>query len=255
MPPTIAAFPDEFVDLLSKTSVKAINDFSATQQDIRRQKTFWFPEVVPSRKAASAVRLLEESLGTLMRPVRSRIPKSSISGMRKNYADQLPKTLSNSSIILHEARGQRRKAAHEIGLMQMLQSESLHAVAEKLSGFELWPDPGCQVIRYSEGDYVGPHNDHHPEAPNLRDGYIDFHLTLSNGSVDNQWLVYETDGFLRNTHQVGVPSGMCVSFLPFWHYTTPLVARKNAKNEAHRWLLLTSFSIKRRRPKSPAIRI
>ena len=41
--------------------------------------------------------------------------------------------------------------------------------------------------------------------------------------------------------EVTGPSGIAVYRLPFWHYTTPLIARRGREHEARRWLLLGSF--------------
>jgi len=38
-----------------------------------------------------------------------------------------------------------------------------------------------------------------------------------------------------------VPSSVAVYRLPFWHYTTPLLAKRGREAEARRWLLLGSF--------------
>jgi hypothetical protein len=64
---------------------------------------------------------------------------------------------------------------------------------------------------------------------------------LSNQSVKHQWLVYEQNGFLNSMKDITSPSGIAVYRLPFWHYTTPLIARPTKINEARRWLLLHSF--------------
>jgi hypothetical protein len=50
---------------------------------------------------------------------------------------------------------------------------------------------GIQVLRYGAGDYAGPHNDHDPEEPDAKDGYLDVHLSFSSPSVAHQWIVHE----------------------------------------------------------------
>jgi hypothetical protein len=163
--------------------------------------------------------------------------------MELNYSETLPKTLSNRTVILNGRRSPAVRKAAEIGLLGLLRSDSLREFAEAVSGYRLDPDPGCQVICYEPGDYVGPHNDHHPEDPHLKPGYVDLHITLSNRFVDHQWLVFEDRGFLTQVVNVGVQSGVAVSYLPFWHYTTPLVAKKGREGQARRWLLLASFAV------------
>ena len=104
-----------------------------------------------------------------------------------------------------------------------------------------------QLIRYAAGDYVGPHNDHHPENANLRNGYVDLQITLTNEHVARQYLLYESGGFFNKLRKVGVASGVSVSMLPFWHQVTPLEAKPGHEDAAGRWLLLASFDIEKKR--------
>ncbi len=124
----------------------------------------------------------------------------------------------------------------------MMGSETFRRFAEAVVGKPLqarhW---GRQVICYGAGDYSGPHNDHHPESEIARNGFVDLHVMFSNDAVRSQWLVYEERGFLSASHEVSGPAGIAVYRLPFWHYTTPLVAKKGREGEARRWLLLGSF--------------
>jgi hypothetical protein len=252
-------FPPEFSELLSRPGRAAVEQAAASNGDIRCDKLVWLPQVLSPKVSAASVALLEESLARFLRPVQCPIPRSSISGMRRAYTETLPKTISNSSINLNPSSGPAVSAAKRIGLLRLMQSDSLLRTAERLTGFPLLPDPGLQVLCYGEGDYVGPHNDHHPDAPNLRRGYVDLHLTLSNEAVAGHTLVYESDGFLNKSVEVGVRSGLAVSFLPFWHYTTPLAAKRRAQRRARRWLILTSFSIaerpRSRRNRPPKVRL
>lgn len=239
----MARFPaDPFVLFSDRARVK-IDALAASTGDIRRERLVWVPDVMSNEHVVACLRLLERHIEPLLKPVRVPIPMDAIRKMRRNYADAMPKTACNHSAILNSRRTRAARVADGIGLLGMMRSEGMRKLGEMLTGFRLEPDPGCQVICYRAGDHVGPHNDHHPEAFNLRNGYVDLHLGLSNSEVDHQWLVYETCGFLSNMVQVGVQSGISGSFLPFWHYTTPLAARDGAIAEAKRWLLLTSFSI------------
>ena len=129
-----------------------------------------------------------------------------------------------------------------IGLAAMMRSESFVRFAEVVVGGKLershW---GRQVICYGAGDYTGPHNDHHPQSKVARNGFVDLHIMFSNSAVASQLLVYEEKGFLSQTHEVAVPSSVAVYRLPFWHYTTPLLAKRGRDADARRWLLLGSF--------------
>lgn len=235
-------FPSEFRDLLSQDARRLFESACSNQFDIRRQKLSWFPLVLDRQVAEGSIRLLESALERHLRPIRSAIPKAAITSMKRAYSEKLPKTLSNHSVLLNGAGGKAVASARQIGLLEMMNSATLRNLAEWLTGFELMPDPSCQVICYREGDYVGPHNDHHPDVAELRKGFVDVQLTLSTPGVSHQWLVFEDRGWLRNVHQVGVQSGLSVSFLPFWHFTTPLVVHPDSSLTARRWLVLVSYA-------------
>lgn len=203
----------------------------------------WFPLALRRQAAEDGLALLERAMTPYLRPVRSPVDPEWITGMTENYSDSLPKTLRNASVTLNSGRGLAVEAARKIGLMEMMGSATLHAFAERVSGCRLQEDPAVQIIRYRAGDYVGPHNDHHPEEPELREGYVDLQITLSGDGVARQYLLYELDGYFNQMRNVGIASGVSVSMLPFWHQVTPLEVKASGKNK-HRWLLLASFLMK-----------
>jgi hypothetical protein len=123
----------------------------------------------------------------------------------------------------------------------MLRSASFHAFAEALAGRALSSEFGRQVLCYGPGDYAGPHNDHHPSDAKARAGYIDLHLSLSGPAVAHQWLVYAKAGHLSEIAPVHGAATFTAYRLPFWHYTTPLVARPGRAAKARRWVLLGTF--------------
>ena len=178
-----------------------------------------------------------------LRPLRCSIPSVATRGMRTAYTEKLPKTARNSSIILNNGRSAGFAKAREIGLLAMLRSPSLRMFEETVSGFELEDAIGLQLIRYEAGDYVGPHNDHHPQEAHLHDGYVDVQITLTSSSVDRQYLVYEGRGWMNQVVNVGVRSGVSVSYLPFLASRNALVARPRHLTTAYRWLLLVSYCI------------
>lgn len=204
----------------------------------------WFPLSLKPAFRQGALALLEQRLAPHLRPVRRPIPAATIAGMTRNYSEALPKSIHNSTVFLDSPRTAGGRAGRDMGLSTFLRSTSLHRFAEQVSGFSLESDPGLQAIRYRAGDYVGPHNDHHPEDPHLRDGYVDVQITLSDEGVARQYLLYERDGYCNQSVNVGVPSGVSVSWLPFWHQVTPLEVRKGREASACRWLLLVSFVCK-----------
>jgi hypothetical protein len=99
------------------------------------------------------------------------------------------------------------------------------------------------VLRYGPGDYAGPHNDHHPENAAARGSYVDLHLSLCAPGVAHQWLVYSRAGHFSEIVSVACPASITAYRLPFWHYTTPLVAKPGVRN-ANRWVLLGTFLYK-----------
>jgi hypothetical protein len=125
----------------------------------------------------------------------------------------------------------------------MMRSESFAVFAEAITGYKLNRVWDVQVSCYEHGDYVGPHNDHHPESQLLRSGFIDLHVMFANEAVAHQYLVYEQNGHLSKLVDINRQGAVSVYELPFWHYTTPLVAKRNREREARRWLLLGTFSI------------
>lgn len=201
----------------------------------------WFPLALDTDVAVDGIRLLETHIAQHLRCVRRPINPETIASMTQAYSEMLPKTTRNASVILDDPQAEAYAAAQEIGLIEMLGSRSLHAAAEEVSGFRLCVGPGFQVIRYEHGDYVGPHNDHHPVEEHLRNGYVDLQITLTNADVERQYLIHEFDGWLNRPINVGIQSGVSISRLPIWHQVTPLVARKGKETKARRWLLLVSF--------------
>ena len=185
--------------------------------------------------------LLETQISPFLREAARPVDPKTITGMTKNYSESLHKSLRNSTVLLNNPRTAAFKSARECGLTGFLSSTSLQEFAERVSGFPLERSPGMQVICYRPGDYVGPHNDHHPEESHLRDGYVDLQITLTNDDVERQYLVYESRGFFNRNVNIGIPSGVSVSLLPFWHQVTPLIAKPGREATARRWLLLVSF--------------
>src|SRR4030095_10664763 len=144
--------------------------------------------------------------------------------------------------VWERRRERADRRAEEIGLVAMLRSESFAAFAAALAGRALRRRWGIQLLCYGPGDYAGPHNDHHPEEPAARRGYLDLHISLSGRGVAQQWLVYAVQGHFSRIVDVATAGGVTAYRLPIWHYVTPLVARDGAPAEtARRWVLLGTF--------------
>jgi len=191
-------------------------------------------------KAERVRRVLEASLVDKLELMERPIPPESISGMRRDYSERLPKTSRAQTIYFESRREPGVKAAERIGLVRLMRSASYRAFAEALAGRRLASGWGLQVLRYGPGDYAGPHNDHHPQNKDARGGYVDLHLSLCSRSVAHQWLVYSRAGHFSEIVSVAKPASVTAYRLPFWHYTTPLAARPG-RADAARWVLLGTF--------------
>jgi hypothetical protein len=200
--------------------------------------------LIDQETAGSCFRLLDR-LRPSVRTIRSQIPPESITAMTTNYSEQLEKTMRIRAAFFQYAQSRRSEAfrlANELGFLEMMRSESMRAFVEAVTGYRLDDaDEGCQVICYEPGDYNGPHNDHHPELDEARDGFVDIHLMFSNAAVAHHYLVYEQKGFFSQIEDVTTPGAIAIYRLPFWHYTTPLVAHRGREQEARRWLLMRSY--------------
>ena len=236
-------FPAEFADMLSPAGRRLLAGrppLAGVLADPRRR--FLAADGLVDRRMAEAGRgLLDRHLLPHLARIDRPIPPEATWEMTENYAELLPKTMRVSSAAFERRRGRAWEAAARTGLAAMLQSASFHAFAQQLAGCALAPRQGIQVLCYGPGDYAGPHNDHHPEIPECRAGYVDVHLTLTSPGVAQQWLVYAVSGHFSRI-ETAARSGRITAYrLPLWHYTTPLVARRGREGEAHRWVLLGTF--------------
>ena len=238
------SFPSEFADLLNKRGQGLIAN--PPRLDVFRKKRATpivvFDDVIDERVARRCIELLDKAMYPVIRRMETPIPREWIASMKKNYSDSLKKTVRVKTATLNSRKSHALDAAREIGLAQMMRSQSFGAFAESVVGMPVDKrHSGRQVICYEQGDYSGPHNDHHPESPDARNGFVDLHIMFSNDAVRSQQLVYEERGFLSASHEVSGRSGIALYRLPFWHYTTPLIGRAGREAEARRWLLLGSF--------------
>lgn len=240
------SFPAEFVDLLS-TRGRRILDRGLPESDElfwRRRRTpiVVIPGVIAPRFREPTRRLLDRSLLPHVTSVHAPIPRETITELEHSGLETLPKTLRFKSTVF--SRNSRAASiASDIGLLEMMRSESFAGFTEAVTRYELEPDPGLQAVLYGHGDYVGPHNDHHPEIENEADGYVDMHLMFSNDDVASQSLVCEEDGYLQREYDSTCDGAVAIYRLPFWHYTTPLRAKPGRESSARRWLLLATFDI------------
>jgi hypothetical protein len=236
-------FPDQFEDMLTAAGRRVLAGRSPLCGALADPRRRFLAEtgLVSEREARAAARLLDRAVYELLEPLEQPIPPETIWEMTRTYGEQLPKTARLRTAYLERRRERAYRRAQEIGLVAMLRSESFAAFAAALAGRTLRRRWGIQLLCYGPGDYAGPHNDHHPEEPAARRGYVDLHVSLSGRGVAQQWLVYAVQGHFSRIADVATAGGITAYRLPLWHYTTPLVARDGAAATARRWLLLGTF--------------
>lgn len=245
----MSVFPEEFDTLLSPRSRTVLEEPARLQAALRANRFVWLKNVLDARVLQRAIGSLDRELFQSLRVISGPIADDSILRMKENYSELLNKTMHFRTAFLKSTRSRSFAAASQLGLIHMLRSPSMAKFAETVTGLPLRRPCDVQVICYGDGDYAGPHNDHHPEDAGFRNGYVDIHLTLSHPRVAHQYLVYERRGHLSQIVNIAESGGIAVYQLPFWHYTTPLVAQRGWEHAAHRWLLLATFEIAQRAPR------
>jgi hypothetical protein len=232
-------FPKEFSDLLNKSGTEILNRASFENGSGSRLQVV--PDIIKEKYAANIVSALDKRIYPILKKYDSPIRPEWQTGTRKNFTERLGKTMKFQSVMFNTRNTPSYKIAEEIGLVDMLRSESYKRMGEVLMNKKFGTRVGNQAICYEDGGYVSPHTDYFPEFPHLKKGYFDIHLMFSNKQVKHQWLIYEKNGFLNETIDISVQSAIAVYNLPFWHYTTPLMPVNDKKGGARRWLLLGSF--------------
>jgi len=235
-------FPREFADLLTRRGRRMLEGGDVAAAGALQGGHFVaLAGAVDAAKAQAARALLEARLAPLLKALAQGIPPESITGQTRNHQERLIKTVRVRTAYLERKRSRAWRAAERIGLVAMTGSDTWYRFAEMLAGRALDRRSGRQVLCYGPGDYAGPHTDHHPEDARARDGYVDMHLTLAGPGVAHQWLVYAEGGHFRHVRDVNTAGGITAYRLPFWHYTTPLVARPGREKAARRWVVLGTF--------------
>lgn len=233
--------PAELAELLTPKGRRLLEGRTSLEPLTRERPFRSVRDVVDPKKAVALRDLIDRSLSGALTRMEDPIPEWTIAAMQENYAELLPKVVRVRTALLESRRAKAFKIAEEIGLIALLRSESFAQLAEALAGKRLQRSWGIQALCYGPGDYTGPHNDHHPEEEDARDGYIDVHLTLATSSVQSHFLVYAQDGHFTQMQDVNTVGGLTAYRLPFWHYTTPLQARRGKEADARRWVLLGTF--------------
>ncbi len=233
--------PPQFADLLSPKGRRALEGKLPALTGILKtgQRFVAADGLLDLQKSRALLGLLESAVAPHLTPMEAPIPPESIWGMEENYAELLPKTVRVKTVTMASRRSKGARAVERLGLQRLLSSDTFGQFTQVLSGRRVRQGWGTQVLAYGPGDYAGPHNDHHPEDRAARDGYTDVHLTFCTGGVLSQRLVYAPLGHFSEEANVNTLGGVTAYRLPFWHYTTPLIARRG--KPARRWVLLGTF--------------
>jgi hypothetical protein len=238
-----AVAPREFEDLLTPAGRRILSGAAGVCGALAdpRRRFLALEGIIAKGKAEALRRALEARLLPLLTPMAMPIPPETIWEMERDYEEWLPKTSRVRTAYLERKRSAAYQEAQAMGLIDLLRSESLALLAERIAGRKLDRRNGQQALCYSHGDYAGPHNDHHPENKRAAGGYLDVHLSLSVPSVAHQYLVYAKGGHFTEMLPVHGLGTLTIYRLPFWHYTTPLQAKSGQEDRARRWVLLATY--------------
>ncbi|MDP1826334.1 MAG: hypothetical protein Q8L48_23910 [Archangium sp.] len=230
-------FPHEFEGLLSRAGRRLLAGKHPAAGALQREGFFAATGLLEPKLLPGCRKLIARTFDALLVEISRPLPPANAS--TESYEDTLPKVGRMFSVPI-DGVGQLlvRRLAKEIGLLQMLESESFRRFSEVLAGVPLGPLAAAQVLCNRRGDYAGPHTDNHPNEPGAKDGYVDVHLTLTSPGVREQFIVYQRGGHLNAMQPIAANGTITAYRLPLWHYTTPLQTR--AEHD-RRWLVLGSF--------------
>jgi hypothetical protein len=238
------SFPAEFADLLTRKGRLILDGRAPEVAGALADPARFFVALdgaIDRGKAEGCRRLLDRHLWSMLTTLAAPIPPESITGQTRNHQERLRKTARVKTAYLERRSSGAWRAAERIGLVAMLGSATFRQFTEAIAGRALDPRLGRQVLCYRPGDYAGPHTDHHPEDARAAGGYIDVHLTFSSSAVAHHYLVYARGGHFSEMADVNTVGGITIYRLPFWHYTTPLVAKPGRAHDARRWVALGTF--------------
>jgi hypothetical protein len=158
MPPR-PANPTEFEDLLTRAGKRVLAgnapEICGLLADPRRRFVA-LSGMIATAKAERLRRTLEREMAGELRDLSRPIPPETIWDMKRNYDDWLPKSVRCRTAYLENRRGAAWRRAKELGLIDLLSSDSLVAFAEAVLGRKLDAKGGQQILRYGPGDYAAP---------------------------------------------------------------------------------------------------
>src|SRR4051812_8611312 len=114
-------FPAELEDLLSPRGRRVLAGKDRISGVLAAGLQFVSaPDLLSPKLAREALVLLEETMRDVLTPLDTPIPRDSIAGMKKNYAELLPKTVRVSTALMASGRSKGSQRAAEIGLTGLL---------------------------------------------------------------------------------------------------------------------------------------
>lgn len=239
------SFPAEFEALLSREGRELLEGHHPARGVLLSERFFTSTSLLEPSAIAGAGELMSRTFEELLVILARKLPPAT-SAVVSNE-ENLPK-VGRMRGVPQTGPGSEEgfRRSEEIGLTAMFTSRSYARFCEALAGRELDGPHTGQIFSYRQGDSAGPHTDHHPDEPRMRDGYVDVHVTFCTPGIREQWLVYERNGFFTEQRSIAAHGTVTAYRLPVWHYTTPLQADSE---DDRRWLVLGSFHDADTRPR------
>ncbi|MBL7860067.1 MAG: hypothetical protein JNJ65_02815 [Cyclobacteriaceae bacterium] len=158
-------FPNEFEDLLTRKGRKILRHGLPESPFTNKRKTpvVVIDGIINERLAQDCMKLLNQHFSAHLKTIAGPIDKDELRNMKENYSEKLAKTLRMQTLEIGGRRSNSFQIATQCGLIQMLNSSSLKAFGEAVTGSTFGTPENNQIILYRHEDYVSPHNDHHPE--------------------------------------------------------------------------------------------
>lgn len=154
--------------------------------------------------------------------------------------DFLPFSERRWGASLADAGSPAYRAAAEIGLLKMIESDSFHRFAEALSGYTLARRRVVSsLLCYGQGDYIGAHTDYGSVEDADDDEWVAMALSLGTPGQARQMLIWEGDDGLTEAADVAAADTVQALHLPGWHEVSPLIG----SDQARRWVVHQRFRI------------
>jgi hypothetical protein len=228
----VERFPADFSELLSERGRAVLEGRDALCGVLRREPFAAVTGLLDEGLARQVPALLEKAFGEMLVPIERGLPSNRGGDLLPKVARMRSTPTEGPAVVQALTRG------GECGLVGMLRSRAYLELCQQLAGRPLDGPVAMQALCIAPGDYAGPHTDHVPNDPQVRDGYTDVHFTFCTDGVHRQLLVYERGQHLSHVVPIVGFGAVTAYRLPLWHYTTPLEGEPHAR----RWVVLGTFA-------------